>query len=205
MSTPNGKVNPALTRWLVPLDRVKLDPKNPRIHPVKNLEAIKNSLQQFGQQTPIVITKEKIIVKGNGTYEAAKALGWAKIAAIPTDLVTKRLLTGYKVADNKTGDLADWDFEVLADQIKEFEDIDWKSLGWEDWELDPMLGAVWKPAAINDDDPSLSGHSHSLVITQEQYEVIARAVAKCRESLQDGDVSEGRCLELICADYLASD
>src|SRR5215467_2357941 len=139
------KINPALAKWIINVDQVKVDPRNPRTHPPYNLEAIKNSLTHFSQQTPIVISKEKIIIKGNGTYEAALALGWKKIAAIPTDLASKKLLTGYKVADNKTGDLAEWDYQILSEEMKEFIDLDWQGLGWAEWELAPILAAEWHP------------------------------------------------------------
>jgi len=54
-----------------------LDPSNARNHPTKNLDAIKGSLAKFGQQKPIVIDKNNVVIAGNGTLEAAKAR-WQK-------------------------------------------------------------------------------------------------------------------------------
>jgi len=196
------KINSALEKWILPIDQIKPDPKNPRTHPPRNLEAIKNSLNTFGQQTPIVVTKDKITIKGNGTYEAALSLGWRKIAAIPTDLANKKLLTGYKVADNKTGDLADWDYQILAEEIKEFVDLDWKGLGWEQWELEPMLGADWAPPEIKEGESS-GVDMVSIKVTADQKAIIDQGIEKCRSQSDQPEMSEGRALELIVGDYLS--
>ena len=63
-----------------------LDPSNARKHSAKNIEAIKGSLAKFGQQKPIVISKDNIVLAGNGTLEAAKALGWDDIGIISSKL-----------------------------------------------------------------------------------------------------------------------
>ena len=60
---------------LVDINSVSLDPSNARVHPEKNLEAIKSSLRRFGQQRPIVIDQNNIVRAGNGTLAAALALG----------------------------------------------------------------------------------------------------------------------------------
>lgn len=52
-------------------------PNNVRIHTKRNLDTIKNSLKEFGQVKPILVQKStNYIIAGNGTYQAAKALGW---------------------------------------------------------------------------------------------------------------------------------
>ncbi len=90
------------------------DPNNARLHPEKNKEAIKASLQLYGQVKPIVINRRTgYVVAGNGTLEAAKALGWETIAVTYTEMSDAEA-AGYGLADNKTAELAKWDFEVVA-------------------------------------------------------------------------------------------
>lgn len=89
-----------------------LDPINARLHNDKNLEAIKGSLARFGQQKPIVIGKANVVIAGNGTLQAAKALKWKKIQVVRTDLEGSEL-TAFGLADNRTAELATWDGEVL--------------------------------------------------------------------------------------------
>jgi len=79
------------------------------------------SLSKFGQQTPLVIGAGGVILKGNATFEAAKRLGWDKIAAIPFDRAGE-LVRGYKLVDNKSSELATWAQEVLRDELKKLTD-----------------------------------------------------------------------------------
>jgi len=193
-----------LQQFAVPLESLSLDEKNPRKHSDRNIQALAESLRQFKQQTPIVVNKEHIILKGNATYKAAQLLGWDTIAAVMTDLETRKQETAYKITDNKTGDLADWFYDIVAEEIKLNDDMDWEALGWDKWELDPILQAEWKPPAIDDLPTTGSGKPtmKTIAVTTEQYEVIQRAINKCQEDTGDEKMSEGRALELICGDYL---
>lgn len=97
----------------VSIDTVRLDPKNARLHPTRNIEQIKNSLRRFGQQKPIVCTRDNIIRAGNGTWEAAKQLGWETINVLFTDLSDIEAVA-YSVADNRTSDTSEFDPENLT-------------------------------------------------------------------------------------------
>lgn len=57
----------------------------------KNIEAIKGSLAKFGQQKPIVVNKDNVVVAGNGTLEAARQLGWKEINVVRTNLTGAEL------------------------------------------------------------------------------------------------------------------
>jgi ParB-like chromosome segregation protein Spo0J len=92
------------------------DPDNSRSHDRKNLEAIKQSLEAFGQQKPIVIDQEGKVVAGNGTLAAAQELGWKTIQAVVTDLEGAKQ-TAYAIADNRTAELAGWDDDQLAQSL----------------------------------------------------------------------------------------
>lgn len=89
------------------------DPKNARHHPAENLGAICTSLQAFGQQKPIIVDGENKVVAGNGTLSAAISLGFEKIWAIKTAL-TGHAALAYAIADNRTGELSEWDYQALA-------------------------------------------------------------------------------------------
>lgn len=107
---------------LVSVDSIVLDPANARLHPEKNLEAIKGSLARFGQQKPILVCRaNRIVIAGNGTLTAARELGWADIRVRWTDLSGPEA-TAYALADNRTSELAEWDFSVLGTQLKSLTD-----------------------------------------------------------------------------------
>ena len=100
----------------VPVDTLQFDPANVRKHPEQNLAAIKASLSRFGQQKPIVVGTGNVVVAGNGTLAAAKALGWRTVKAVRTTL-TGAEATAFAIADNRTAELAEWDEASLHQQL----------------------------------------------------------------------------------------
>lgn len=130
----------------VALDSIYPDPANVRKHPEKNMAAIKGSLLKFGQMTPIVIDMKGIILKGNGTYLAAKELGWTEIEVVRTTLAGSQA-TAYGIADNRAGELAEWDYQGLGDLLKGLQEdkFDLESIGWPEYDVTPLLGAMWAP------------------------------------------------------------
>ena len=108
--------HPAMNIERLPIDKLTLDPANVRRHPSRNLDQIKASLTRFGQQRPVLVNAKGIIIAGNGTVMAAKALGWEHVNIVRTDLEGSEA-TAYAIADNRTAELAEWDDEALAQQL----------------------------------------------------------------------------------------
>lgn len=98
------------------IDTLTHDPRNSRLHDDRNLESIRNSLERFGQQKPIVVDKDGVVVAGNGTLTAAAELGWTEISCVRTGLGNQEAVA-YAIADNRTSDLADWDLEQLQTSL----------------------------------------------------------------------------------------
>jgi len=97
----------------VDIESVSLDPANVRLHASHNIDAIKSSLRRFGQQKPIVVDSRGVVRAGNGTLEAAIALGWKKISIVRSKLDGADAVA-YALADNRTSELSAWDHEGLA-------------------------------------------------------------------------------------------
>lgn len=117
------------------------DPANVRKHNEKNLDAIKASLTRFGQQKPIVIDKSGVVRAGNGTLAAAKALGWAEIDCVETELEGAEA-TAYAIADNRTAELAEWDEAALTAVLQSLEHEDaalLEAAGFDQRELDKLM------------------------------------------------------------------
>jgi DNA modification methylase len=126
----------------VPIDSVSLDPANVRRHGERNLATIKASLSRFGQQKPIVVDGDGIVRAGNGTWTAAKALGWKEITVVRTPLKGAEA-TAYAIADNRTAELAEWDDDALAQTLAALQIEDEElaaSLGFDAKEIDALLG-----------------------------------------------------------------
>jgi len=74
---------PATAVVSVPIDSIFPDPANVRLHPERNIQAVMASIQRFGQRTPVTIDRNRIIRKGNGTWDAMKRLGRTHIDVAP--------------------------------------------------------------------------------------------------------------------------
>jgi len=123
----------------VPIDSVHPDPANVRLHDERNLDAIKGSLARFGQQKPIVVDRKRTIRAGNGTYAAAKALGWTEIDVVETDLEGVEAVA-YAIADNRTSDLSSFDDEALAKLLIELrEEEQMAGTGFDEGDLEKLL------------------------------------------------------------------
>ena len=137
----------------VPLDSLHLDPANARAHGPRNLEAIQGSLARFGQVKPIVVDGDGVIRAGNGTFEAARELGWDDIQIVRTDLAGTEA-TAYSIADNRTADLAEWDDETLGALLDELRTEDaLAGIGFDGTEIDELLAELALEEEKTLDDP----------------------------------------------------
>ena len=111
----------ALQPLAVPIGLVKPDPRNARLHPQPNLDALKRSLTAYGQRKPIVVNAKTMTIEaGNGLWQAARELGWPEVAAVlvDDDGVTAQ---AYALMDNKSALMADWDLPRLKDILQELD------------------------------------------------------------------------------------
>ena len=88
------------------------------------VDAVANSIKQFGFKVPIVIDKDNVIVAGHTRLKAAEKLGLDKVPCIVADDLTEEQIKAFRLADNKTAELAEWDFEKLESELQELADLD---------------------------------------------------------------------------------
>jgi DNA modification methylase len=131
-----------------------MDPANSRKHGERNLETIKASLNRFGQQKPIVVNSKGVVLAGNGTLAAARALGWKEIQVVRTDLEGADAVA-YAIADNRTAELAEWDDDALAATLASLqndEDFDHLVAGFTDAEIEALVGKVSGLEEVTEDE-----------------------------------------------------
>ena len=100
------------------LSEIKPYEKNPR----RNDDAVKyveNSIRSFGFKVPIVIDKDGTIVCGHTRYKAAVSLGMEQVPCIMADDLSPEQIKAFRLADNKVGEFAGWDFAGLEDELRE--------------------------------------------------------------------------------------
>jgi len=144
----------SLLALAVPIDSLRALPDNPRRGDV---DAVAASLSRFGQRKPIVVRKDDgTIIAGNHTWQAAKKLGWTKIAVayVGDDDVTAQ---AYALADNRTAELGDYDDELLKQLIESVGQVDSDLLhdsGWSDDAVKELLEKIESqtPKVIDEDE-----------------------------------------------------
>lgn len=100
----------------------------------KNDEAVQyvaESIRQFGFKVPIVIDGNNVIVCGHTRYKASKELGLETVPCIVADDLTEEQIKAFRLADNKVAEQAEWDFDLLGDELADILDIDMSYFGFE--------------------------------------------------------------------------
>ena len=95
------------------------------------VDAVAESIKEFGFKVPIIIDRDSVIVAGHTRLKAARRLGLETVPCIIADDLTPEQIKAYRLADNKTSELADWDFEKLEKELSELQAFDMDSFGFE--------------------------------------------------------------------------
>jgi ParB-like chromosome segregation protein Spo0J len=173
---------------IVPIADLTPDPANARQHSERNLSAIVDSLRAFGQQKPIVVDRRGVVVAGNGTMAAAKSLGWTEIAVVRSDLDATQA-TAFGIADNRTAELAAWDYEVLQSLVDSLgsDGFDVKSIGFDETDLESIMGVDFKSENLaGNDGYEANPDRHTVQFRGEAWPSIQRVLDESPE-LPDGE------------------
>lgn len=130
------------------IDEVIPYENNPRINDMA-VDPVAESIKEFGFKVPIVIDKNNVIVCGHTRVSAAKQLGLKTVPCVVADDLTDEQVRAFRLADNKTGELASWDLEKLKEELSGI-NIDMAQFGFEDLEkelTDYGVEEVETPAA----------------------------------------------------------
>lgn len=95
------------------------------------VEATANSIKEFGWQQPIVVDKNNVIIVGHTRLKAAKKLGLGQVPVLVAESLSDEQVKAYRLADNKTGELADWNLEMLTEELSGIGDLDMSDFGFD--------------------------------------------------------------------------
>lgn len=104
--------------------------RNPR----KNEEAVEyvaNSIKEFGFKVPIIIDKNNEIIAGHTRLLASKELKLKEVPCIIADDLTEEQVKSFRLADNKVGEIAEWDFDLLEEELNNIVDINMQEFNFE--------------------------------------------------------------------------
>ncbi len=113
------------------VDELREYENNPR----KNenaVAAVAASIELAGFKVPLVIDGKGVIVAGHTRLKAAKQLGMQTVPCIVADDLTDEQIRAFRLADNKVGELAGWDFDKLEAELEQLRELDMTAFGFDD-------------------------------------------------------------------------
>lgn len=116
-----------------------VDKKLSEITPYKNnprnndeaVGPVAESIKEFGFKVPIVVDKNGEIVNGHTRYKAAKKLGLETVPVIVADDLSDEQIKAFRLADNKVGEIAVWDLDLLNEELNDILDLDMSAFGFD--------------------------------------------------------------------------
>lgn len=99
------------------LSQIKPYEKNPRINDGA-VDAVAESIKQCGYCQPILVDENNVILAGHTRFKALQKLGWETVEVVIRDGLTDEQKRKYRLLDNKTNEIAGWDFDLLNEELE---------------------------------------------------------------------------------------
>lgn len=218
---------PSLASLAVDISTLNHDPKNARLHDSRNHDAIVKSYAKHGQRKPLVVQRMSdkgvamVVRAGNGQLAAAKELGWTHVAAVVID-ENDRDAIAYAIRDNRTAELAEWDWQVIAEEVASFdmaakeagEGERFEDFGFSEAELVPIRQTDWFLEATG----QLEDHTRNkpdkgdkdgvekeeVTITGKDAVAFIEAMTLMRERFGEPGMNPGHVIGRLARHYLAT-
>ncbi len=146
-----------------------------------------------------------MIVRGHARYMAAVALKAKKVPVDYQDYDTEGEEWRDLLADNKIAELADRDDRKVAELLALIPEADRVLSGYPQHEVAPLVDSL-DAEEPPQPPPEPSGEvppGAYFKVTSDQAAVIRKAIDHIRNENQNPNASDGRCLELVCADFMS--
>lgn len=183
--------------WLTPYDN------NPRNND-EAVEPVANSISEFGFKVPIVATSDGEIINGRTRWKAAKKLKLKTVPVIIADDLTEEQVRAFRLADNKVAEIAQWDIELLLDEIENIGNVDMTLFGFtdSDYTLDDFDDEDGDSDALSEEESESEDAQSSSVEYGDIYQ-LGRHRLMCGDSTSAGDMKElidGEKIDLYVTD-----
>ena len=123
---------------LLAIDKIKKYENNAKLHPREQIEQIKKSIQEFGNNDPIAIDENNVIIEGHGRYLALSELGYTDIEVIRLSHLTDEQKRAYILAHNKLTMNSGFDMDILELELEDITNIDMEDFGFDFEEIEVM-------------------------------------------------------------------
>lgn len=213
-------IHASLATLAVDIATLTPDPRNARLHSERNLDEVAKSYEKHGQRKPIVVQRvaddgtPMVIRAGNGQVAAAKKLGWTHIAATIVD-ESDREAIAFAIRDNRTAELAEWDWQVIANEAARFEQdgSSLTELGWTESEVIPLRQTTWfleQTGQLEDhqrkpkDETPSDSQKEEVTITGKDAVSFIEAMTLMRDRFGEPGMNAGHVIGRLARHYLAT-
>ncbi|MCL4395458.1 MAG: site-specific DNA-methyltransferase [Chloroflexi bacterium] len=153
------RATPAMAKRIEvwPVDRLVPYTRNARTHSEEQIAQIAASIAEFGFNNPVLVDTRAGIIAGHGRLLAARKLGLDEVPVVVLDHLSETQKRAYILADNRIGENAGWDDEILGGELAGLKDadLDLALLGFSDDEVASLLAEVTpESAAPTGNDPT---------------------------------------------------
>ena len=165
----------------ISIDKIKPYENNAKLHPPEQIEQIKKSIQEFGNNDPIAIDENGVIIEGHGRYEALKELGFKEIEVIRLSHLSDEQKKAYSLIHNKLTMNTDFDYNILDSELAYINEIDMSVFGFElsiaDEDFDTEFSLT--------DDEKPSREQITFVLQREQLKFLENAMDMVKNEMTE--------------------
>lgn len=135
------------------LSRIRPYEQNPRLND-DAVAAVARSIQEFGFRQPIVVDPEGVIIVGHTRWKAAQKLGLIEVPVHVAEGLTAAQIKAYRIADNQTATLAEWDYDLLVRELCDLQenDFDLGALAFSEDDLARLLNGDVADGLVDPDE-----------------------------------------------------
>ncbi len=144
---------------------------NAKEHPKEQIEQIKKSIQDYGNNDPIAIDKDNVIIEGHGRFIALKELGYKEVEVIKLGHLTDEQQKAYRLIHNKLTMNSDFNLEMLESELATLQSFDMQEFGFDflpdfmeepadvdDFDIDEAIEEIEEPVTKQGDLWQLGNH-----------------------------------------------
>lgn len=163
------------------IDKIKPYENNAKLHPPEQIEQIKKSIKEFGNNDPIAIDENNVIIEGYGRYKALKELGFKEIEVIRLSHLSDEQKKAYSLIHNKLTMNTDFDYNILDPELAYINEIDMSAF---DFELSISDENFDTEFSLTDDEKP-SREQITFVLQREQLKFLESAMDKVKNEMTE--------------------
>lgn len=165
-------------KYCDPLDLIPYE-NNPRVNDYA-VKKVLESIKEFGFRNPILVDADMVIIAGHTRREASILAGMEQVPYIVADDLTPEQVKAYRIADNKLGELATWDEDMLREELWGLQEADFslEVMGFTEMDLKDLFEEKPEPKEKKPKEekttlPMLRFGSNSVRITEDELVMLS--------------------------------